>query len=79
MPLVKVIGPYHFRFYSRGEVNEPPRIHVRRDRLVAKFWLTPEVRLARPGPYRSWELNDIARLVKANRREFLEAWYEYFG
>jgi hypothetical protein len=79
MPLVKTIGPYQFRFYSRGEANEPPHIHVQRDRLEAKFWLTPVVRLARPGRYRTWELNDIARLVDANQQEFLEAWYEYFG
>ncbi len=70
MPLVKTIGPYEFRFYSRGEANEPPHI--------PKFWLTPGVRLARAGRYRSHELNDIARLVEVHQQEFLEAWYEYF-
>ncbi|MBI1927794.1 DUF4160 domain-containing protein [Candidatus Poribacteria bacterium] len=77
MPLVKTIRPYEFRFYSRGEANEP-HIHVRRGRLEAKFWLTPVVRLARAGRYRSHELNDIARLVEVHQQEFLEAWYEYF-
>lgn len=78
MPLVKIIGPYEFRFYSRGEANEPPHIHVRRGRLEAKFWLTPGVRLARAGRYRIHELNDIIRLVEANQQEFLEAWDAYF-
>ena len=78
MPLVKTIGPYEFRFYSRGEASEPPYIHVRRERLEAKLWLTPVVRLARAGRYRSHELNDIARLVEKHQQEFLEAWYEYF-
>lgn len=27
MPLIKIIGPYEFRFYSRGEMNEPAHIH----------------------------------------------------
>jgi hypothetical protein len=78
MPLIKMIGPYQFRFYSRGEVNEPPHIHVRRERLEAKFWLTPLVRLARAGRFRPYELNEIARLVEMNQQEFLEAWNEYF-
>jgi hypothetical protein len=78
MPLVKIIGAYEFRFYSRGDINEPPHIHVRRERLEAKFWLTPVVRLARAGRYRLHELNEIERLVEAHQREFIEAWNEYF-
>ncbi|NJN98612.1 MAG: DUF4160 domain-containing protein [Anaerolineales bacterium] len=79
MPLVKIIGPYEFRFYSRGEEHEPPHIHVRRGRLEAKFWLTPVVRLARAGHYRPHELNDIYGLVEAHQQELIEAWHEYFG
>ncbi len=78
MPLVKIIGQYEFRFYSRGEAGEPPHIHVRSGRLEAKFWLTPMVRLARAGRFRQHELTEIAHLVEENRQEFLEAWHEYF-
>jgi hypothetical protein len=78
MPLIKVIGPYEFRFYSRGELNEPPHIHVRSGRLEAKFWLTPMVHLARAGRFRLHELNEIAQLVEENQQEFLDAWNEYF-
>lgn len=67
MPLIKRIGPYEFRFYSRGEGQEPPHIHVKRDRLEAKFWLEPVVRLASGGRFRSYELNAMARLVEENR------------
>lgn len=77
MPLVKGIGPYEFRFYSRGEIQEPPHIHVRRGRLEAKFWLTP-VRLANAGRFRLHELTHIARLVEENQQEFLDEWHEYF-
>ncbi|MCE7983528.1 MAG: DUF4160 domain-containing protein [Caldilinea sp. CFX5] len=79
MPLVKKVGAYEFRFYSRGEATEPPHIHVKRGRLEAKFWLTPVVMLARPGRYRRHELNQIAEIVEANCDEFIEAWHEYFG
>lgn len=78
MPLVKIIGPYEFRFYSRGEANEPKHIHVRRGNLSAKFWLSQPVRLARAGRFREHELNDLRRLVEENRAEFVEAWNEYF-
>lgn len=78
MPLVKIIGPYQFRFYSRGEAAEPPHIHVLRDKLEAKFWLAPTVRLARGGRFRSHELNDIVRLVEENKEEFLNEWRLYF-
>jgi len=78
MPLVKKIGAYEFRFYSRGEATEPPHIQMKRGRLEAKFWLTPTVLLARPGRYRLHELNQIAYLVEAHRQELIEAWHEYF-
>jgi len=78
MPLVKIIGQYEFRFYSRGEADELPHIHVRRGRFAAKFWLTPTVRLARAGRFRSHELSEIGRLVRENQQEFLDAWHEYF-
>lgn len=79
MPLIKRIGPYEFRFYSRGEDQEPPHIHVRRDRLEAKFWLEPNVRLARSGRFRAHELNAITRLIEENRQVFLNEWNEYFS
>jgi hypothetical protein len=79
MPVIRIVGPYQFRFYSRGEANEPPHIHVRRERLEAKFWLVPVVRLAHPGRFRSHELSQIAELVETHQQEFLEAWHEYFN
>ena len=41
MPMVPDIpGPYRFFFYS-FDCHEPPHVHVRRERMVCKFWLTP--------------------------------------
>src|SRR5712691_7927929 len=41
MPSVKgIAGPYRFYFYS-FDCNEPKHVHVRRERMVCKFWLDP--------------------------------------
>jgi len=40
MPTVKIIGAYRFFFYS-NEGDEPPHVHVKRERCSAKFWLRP--------------------------------------
>ena len=40
MPTVLRIGPYRFFFYA-GARDEPPHVHVERDRSNAKFWLDP--------------------------------------
>lgn len=58
MPLIKRIGAYEFRFYSRGEAMERPHIHVRRDRSQAKF-LLDAVELAGFRGFAMHELNQI--------------------
>ena len=41
MPTVKDIpGPHRVFFYS-FDCNEPAHVHVRRERMVCKFWLEP--------------------------------------
>jgi hypothetical protein len=40
MPEVVRDGPYRFFFFS-SEGAEPPHVHVRRDRCMAKYWLWP--------------------------------------
>ena len=70
-------GPYRFYFYSH-EPNEPPHIHVDRDDLSAKFWLSP-VQLAGNFGFRAHELREIQSMVRDSRQRFLEAWNEFFG
>ncbi len=78
MPLVKQIGQYEFRFHSRGEARERPHIHVRRERSYAKFWLDIVACASWQG-FPDHELNRVERLVRENREEFLEAWYDTFA
>jgi len=77
MPTVLRDGPYSFVFFS-SDGTEPPHIHVKRDRSVAKFWLLP-IALAKNGGFAEHELNRIERLVVQHLQTLLEAWHEYFG
>ncbi len=77
MPTVLQDGPYSFTFFS-SDLGEPAHIHVKRDRLIAKFWLAP-VSLAKNIGFKDHELRDIVRLVIKHEATLLEAWHEYFS
>ncbi len=76
MPTVLRSGPYRFYFYSH-EPNESPHIHVDRDDLTAKFWLS-SVQLAKNFGFSEQEASKIQSIVVSHRAEFLEAWNEFF-
>ncbi|HEX3358485.1 MAG TPA: DUF4160 domain-containing protein [Tepidisphaeraceae bacterium] len=78
MPTVLRIGPYSFRFYA-SDIDEPPHVHVKRDRAEAKFWLQPVVRLEWQRGFNQHELNVVRQLVEEHRVFLLEKWREYFG
>jgi hypothetical protein len=77
MPTVLRSGPYRFFFYS-SDRDEPPHVHVERDRHRAKFWLEP-VRLFDSGGFGRVEINRLQALVTANEAVLLRAWHEFFG
>lgn len=72
MPVVLRIGPYRFVIYV-DEPDEPPHVHVKRDRADAKFWLSP-VRLSHATGFRASELRRITRTIEAHRAPLLDAW-----
>ena len=77
MPTVLRVEAYRFYFYSH-EPNEPPHIHVDRDRQSAKFWLEP-VALAKNIGFSAKELKKLQAIVVENQTLFVETWNEYFG
>lgn len=77
MPTVLLKGPYRFFCYS-GDRDEPPHIHVERDRNIAKFWLDP-VRLHKSGGFNRKEINQIYKLIITNQENLLMSWDEYFN
>lgn len=76
MPTVLQAGPYSFIFFS-SDRGEPAHIHVKRDRQLAKFWLSP-VSLAKNRGFKDHELTDISQLVGKYEQILLEAWHDYF-
>jgi hypothetical protein len=77
MPTVLRIGSYRFFFFS-NEGNEPPHIHVQKEKALAKFWLLP-VEFASSTGFNSNILRQLHKLVLKNQKTFLEAWNEYFN
>ena len=77
MPRIYTEGPYRFFFYM-GDRAEPPHVHVRRDRHIAKFWLNP-VLLQLTGGFRTHEIRRIERIIEGNQAMFMEAWNARFN
>lgn len=77
MPTVLRIGPYRFFLYG-SDRDEPVHVHVERDDMVAKFWISP-VRLASSGGFGRVELVRIQKVVVEYQPRLMEAWNEYFG
>ena len=76
-PTILRSGPYRLFFFS-NEGEEPPHVHVQRERMLAKFWLEP-VRLARSTGFAPQELGRLERVVTEHEKVLLEAWNEYFA
>ena len=80
MPVVLRYKSYKFFFFSNeGNPRENPHIHVRSGSATAKFWLSPEVRLASSYDLSSGELTELAKITSENRELFERTWHEYFG
>lgn len=77
MPTVLREGPYRFFFYS-GDREEPPHVHVERDAMRAKYWLSP-IRLQSSTGFSRVELGRLQARVEANRHLLLESWNEFFA
>ena len=79
MPTIYRYKGYRFFFFSNeGNPPEPPHVHVRHGENVAKFWLTPDVRLADAWGMTPTELNELQKVTQENRGDFERAWHEFF-
>ena len=72
MPVVLRIKGFKFWFYE-ADIAEPLHVHVGRESLEAKFWLTP-VHVARAGRFRPVELREIEEIINDNLDFLLLAW-----
>jgi hypothetical protein len=71
---------YRFFFFSNeGNPLEPCHVHIRKGEATAKFWLVPEIRLAKAYAMSSQELKQLEDVVFQNSEKIREKWNEYFG
>jgi hypothetical protein len=77
VPTVLRLGSHRFFFYS-ADGQEPPHVHIARDRAKAKFWLEP-VAFASASGFSARELLDIQSLLAAHHQVLLNSWHDYFG
>ena len=68
---------YRFFFFSREE--ERKHVHIVSSEGEAKFWLEPEIELARNYRFTSRQLIDIESLVEDHYDELISAWRQHFG
>jgi len=54
-------------------------VHVQSSAGEAKYWLEPEIALAKSVGHSSHELTRIRRIIEAHEIELRHAWYSHFG
>lgn len=68
---------YRFFFFSREE--ERTHIHVVSPEGEAKFWLDPEIELAKNHRFARKQLREIELLIEAHYDELIDAWKLHFS
>ncbi|MBC7193891.1 DUF4160 domain-containing protein [Marinobacter sp.] len=68
---------YRFFFFSREESRM--HVHVVSGDGEAKFWLEPDLELAKNYGYSRQQLKEIESLVEDHRDELVSAWKQHFS
>jgi len=68
---------YRFFFFSREE--ERPHVHVYCPDGEAKFWLEPELELARNYRLSKVQLKEVETIIEEHFDELTTAWHHFFG
>jgi hypothetical protein len=76
VPLLLRLRGYEFRFFA-GDGGEPPHVHVRGNSGRAKIWLA-RVEIAHSEYYSERRREEIIRITRAHRAEWLAAWARFF-
>ena len=76
-PTIFRAGPYRFYFFSREE----PRLHVhiQSPEGEVKFWLDPEIEVAKNYRLNERDLQRIRELILEHEDEIRDAWNRHFG
>ena len=67
---------YRFFFFSREE--ERMHIHIVSGDGEAKFWLEPDIELAKNFHYSRKQIKEIELLIEEHKDELINAWRQHF-
>ena len=76
-PTVFRSGPFRFFFFSREESRI--HIHVLSSEGEAKYWIEPEIALAKNYRLNDSDLRKIEKLIGEHEQEIRDAWDRHFG
>jgi hypothetical protein len=76
-PTVFREGPFRFFFFSREEARI--HVHVQTAEGEAKFWVEPEIELARNHELSDHDLKRALELTIEHEQEIRDAWNRHFG
>ena len=76
-PTVFREGGFRFFFFSREE--ERPHVHVDCGHGEAKFWMEPDITLARAHGLSNKDLRTAQTLIEEHADDIRRAWDEHFG
>jgi len=76
-PTVFREGLYRFFFFSREETRM--QVHVAHPDGEAKFWLSPDVELAKQTGLGERVISEAEQLVTDHLQEIVDAWNKHFG
>ena len=80
MPVIFRQGGFKFFFYANeGNPREALHVHVRDGGREAKFWLTPEIRIAYNGGFDARTQRVLMAMIAANRNLITRKWDEFFA
>lgn len=68
---------YRFFFFSREESR--PHVHVYCGSGEAKFWLEPDIELAKNYRLTRTQLKEIESIIEVHYHELKHAWQNHFG
>lgn len=75
-PTVFKEAGYRFFFFSREEARM--HVHIVSEDGEAKFWLVPEIELAKNYQYSRKQLKEIESLVEQHYDELVSSWQKHF-
>ena len=68
---------YRFHFFSREELRA--HVHIVSASGEAKYWLLPEIELARNQNLTRVQLKEVEIIIEEHYNEFKDAWEKYFN